>query len=65
VRNHTILSVMSSKSDQMKAPADKTAKRISTEEWFARYDSADLLKPQRHAPRPKMQPPADRVAVRA
>jgi len=54
---------MSSKNDQMKAPADKTAKRISTEEWFTRYDSADLLK-QRQEPRPKMKPPADRVAVR-
>ena len=28
----------------MTTPADKTAKRISIEDWFVRYDAADLLK---------------------
>lgn len=52
----------------MHAPADKIAKRISVEEWFARYDALDLLKP-RNAPRARAlsyePPPADRIAVRA
>lgn len=51
----------------MKAPADKIAKRLSVEEWFARYDSIDLLQRQ-DAPRtkrPQMPPAADRIAVRA
>jgi len=49
----------------MKAqPADRTAKRISAQEWFARYDALDLL--QRHQqPQPQMRTPADRIAVRA
>lgn len=51
----------------MHAPADRTAKRISVAEWFARYDAIDLLKAQlsEQRPRPQMRPPADRVAVRA
>lgn len=49
----------------MQAPADKTAKRISVEEWFARYDSVDLMKHPVQAPvRPQMRAPADRTAVR-
>lgn len=52
----------------MHAPADKTAKRISLEEWFLRYDALDLLKP-RNASRASAvnyaPPPADRIAVRA
>jgi hypothetical protein len=51
----------------MNAPADKTAKRISAEEWFARYDAIELLK--RPEPRARtrrdMLAPADRIAVRA
>jgi len=49
---------------QMKAPADRTAKRISVQEWFARYDALDLLK-QQPRPQPQMRAPADRIAVRA
>ena len=53
----------------MHVPADRTAKRISTQEWFARYDAVDLMKPVRsetpgRAPR-EMPAPADRIAVRA
>lgn len=49
-----------------KAPADRTAKRISVEEWFVRYDAIDPLKRDatRIAPT-SMRPPADRIAVRA
>ncbi|HYD87972.1 MAG TPA: hypothetical protein VEA80_10890 [Vitreimonas sp.] len=50
-----------------KAPADRTAKRLSVEEWFARYDGVDLVS-GRTAPqeqRPQARPPADRIAVRA
>ncbi|MBC7769097.1 MAG: hypothetical protein H7124_09955 [Phycisphaerales bacterium] len=47
------------------APADKTAKRISAEDWFARYDSVDLLKSRAEPTEaPRMRPPADRIAVR-
>lgn len=50
----------------MQAPADKTAKRISVEEWFARYDGVDLMKhPVQERVRPQMRAPADRIAVRA
>lgn len=48
----------------MQKPADKTAKRLSAEEWFARYDGIVVPIPQR-TPAPKPRPPADRVAVRA
>jgi hypothetical protein len=52
---------------KMHAPADRTAKRISVEEWFARYDAIDLLKRAAQQPRerPQMRAPADRIAVRA
>jgi hypothetical protein len=50
----------------MKAPADRTAKRISVQEWFARYDAQDLLKRhQQQQAQPQMRTPADRIAVRA
>jgi hypothetical protein len=54
----------------MQAPADKTVKRLSVEEWFARYDALDLLKAkqqQQHGDRKAQRtaPPADRIAVRA
>jgi hypothetical protein len=56
----------------MHAPAaDRTVKRLSREEWFQRYDAADVLKreqrehgEQREAAQ-RNAPPADRVAVRA
>lgn len=49
-----------------KAPADRTAKRISVEEWFVRYDAVDLLKRDavRIAATPT-RPPGDRIATRA
>ncbi len=50
----------------MKAPAaDRTAKRISVQEWFARYDALDLLKRAQQPAQPLMHAPADRIAVRA
>jgi hypothetical protein len=49
----------------MDAPADRTAKRISAEEWFARYDMIDLLKRELRRPQPAMRIPADRTALRA
>ncbi len=50
----------------MKAqPADRTAKRISAQEWFARYDALDLLKHHQQTAQPLMRAPADRIAVRA
>ena len=52
----------------MTTPADKTAKRISLEDWFVRYDAADLLKsltPSSRGRVRQLQPPADRIAVRA
>lgn len=51
----------------MKAPADRTAKRLSVQEWLARYDSLDLLKAMQRpeADLKSMQAPADRIAVRA
>jgi hypothetical protein len=48
----------------MNAPADRTAKRISVQEWFARYDALDLLKRHPQPARPQMHAPADRIAVR-
>ncbi|MGD9980902.1 MAG: hypothetical protein AB7H66_08275 [Hyphomonadaceae bacterium] len=48
----------------MNAPADRTAKRISVEEWFARHDAIDLLKRQLLQPQPVMRAPADRTALR-
>jgi hypothetical protein len=47
----------------MKTPADRTAKRISIAEWFARYDATNLLKSSQQ-PRPQVRAPADRTAVR-
>jgi hypothetical protein len=52
----------------MNTPADKTAKRISVEEWFARYDAIELLKQVRSERGRLLQQvlaPADRIAVRA
>jgi len=48
----------------MKAPADRTAKRISVQEWFARYDAIDLLKRNQQPAQPLMSTPADRTALR-
>jgi hypothetical protein len=51
----------------MHAPADRTAKRISLEDWLARYDAIDLLpllsKRQEKLPA-RMAIPADRIVVR-
>lgn len=49
----------------MNAPADRTAKRISAQEWFARNDALDLLKRHRQQAQPQMRAPADRIAIRA
>ncbi|MEZ5972767.1 MAG: hypothetical protein R3C31_13240 [Hyphomonadaceae bacterium] len=49
----------------MKAPADRTAKRISVQEWFARYEALDLLKRTQQPVEPLMRTPADRTALRA
>lgn len=50
----------------MKAqPADRTAKRISAQEWFARFDTLDLLARNQQPAQPQMRAPADRIAVRA
>ena len=49
----------------MNAPAaDRTAKRISVQEWFARYAALDHLKRHQQRAQPQMRAPADRVAVR-
>lgn len=52
----------------MTAPADKTAKRLSVEEWLSRYDSLELM-PRKRASKTdsekRMYAPADRVAVRS
>ncbi len=48
----------------MNAPADRTAKRISVQEWFARYDALDLLKRSQQPAQPLMRTPADRTALR-
>lgn len=48
----------------MNAPADRTAKRISVQEWFARYDALDLLKRMQQPAQPMMHAPADRTALR-
>ncbi|MEZ5959533.1 MAG: hypothetical protein R3C30_03785 [Hyphomonadaceae bacterium] len=48
----------------MNAPADKTAKRLSAREWFARYGASRPVTTQQKA-QPLMRAPADRVAVRA
>jgi hypothetical protein len=48
----------------MKAPADRTAKRISVQEWFVRYDAL-LKRHQQQQAQPQMRAPADRIAVRA
>jgi hypothetical protein len=51
----------------MHAPADKIAKRISLEDWLARYDAVDLMpllsKRQDKLPA-RMAIPADRIVVR-
>ncbi len=49
----------------MNAPADRTAKRLSVEEWFARYDAIDLLKRIPQQAQPLLRAPADRTALRA
>ena len=51
----------------MRPPADRTAKRLSAEEWFPRYDAAQILKHAAQRPRgsQQMPAPADRIAVRA
>lgn len=52
----------------MHAPADRTAKRISVEECFTRYDAIELLKShgaKRQRAPTMMPPPGDRIAVRA
>jgi hypothetical protein len=50
----------------MKAqPADRTAKRISAQEWFARFGALDLLARHQKPAQPQMSAPADRIAVRA
>jgi hypothetical protein len=49
----------------MNAPADRTAKRLSVEEWFARHDAIDLLKRQLQQRRASSPIPADRTALRA
>jgi hypothetical protein len=49
----------------MRAPAaDRTAKRLSVEEWFSRYDASDLMKRSELPPQPLMRAPADRTAQR-
>lgn len=53
----------------MHAPADRTVKRISAQEWRVRYDLRNLTKDTQdetrsRAPR-QMPAPADRIAVRA
>ncbi len=47
-------------------PADRTAKRLSHDEWRARYDAIELLRPaQPQDRRARLTgPAADRVAVR-
>jgi len=44
-------------------PADKTAKRISTNAWLVR--SGMLAKTSASPVRQEMRPPADRIAVRS
>lgn len=53
----------------MPAPADRVVKRISAQQWFARYDLSNLMQAAHaetrdRAPR-QMPAPADRTAVRA
>lgn len=48
----------------MNAPADRTAKRISVQEWLARHDALDLLKRNQQVTQPLMRAPADRTALR-
>jgi hypothetical protein len=50
----------------MQTPADRTAKRISSEEWFARYDGAPSVQRDKQNARAlqRLLAPADRVAVR-
>jgi hypothetical protein len=48
----------------MNAPADRTAKRISAQEWFARVGAIDLLKLNLQKTQPQMRVPADRTALR-
>ena len=50
----------------MNTPADRTVKRLSREEWYARYDAIEQLRPQQPQDRRARLtgPAADRVAVR-
>ena len=50
----------------MNTPADRTVKRLSREEWYARYDAIEQLRPQQPQDRRARltRPAADRVAVR-
>ena len=48
----------------MNAPADRTAKRLSAREWFARYGASDAIKHSQPHAQPLMRAPADRIAVR-
>lgn len=50
----------------MNTPADRTVKRLSREEWFARYDAIEQLRPaQPQDRRARLAgPAADRVATR-
>jgi hypothetical protein len=51
---------------RMNTPADRTVKRLSREEWYARYDAIELLRPMQPQDRRARLtgPAADRVAVR-
>jgi hypothetical protein len=48
----------------MQHAADRTAKRLSAEEWFVRYDLCSPAE-KRASPSPAQRPPADRIALRA
>lgn len=51
----------------MTIPADRTVKRLSREEWYARYDAIEQLRPTQPQDRRARltDPAADRVATRA
>lgn len=51
----------------MNTPADRTVKRLTREEWYARYDAIEQLRPaQPQDRRARLTgPAADRVATRA
>lgn len=48
----------------MDAPADKTAKRLSAQEWLARNDALDLSKRYQQPAQLQMRIPADRTVLR-